>query len=107
MLNVAMPLFSLVDGRKIDLTSRQLPELAEQLGAFLAVKHQIEALDWRIEVLAGDPYLIANALAEKSLPSLFALAEVQRSTLYRYLRESEEQARLVPIALDPEQLGTE
>lgn len=104
MLNIAVPLYSLVDGRKIDLRSRQIPELAEHLGAYLTVSHGIEALDWRIEILAGEAYLIANALEEKSLPALLALVEVQRATLFRYERESSEQARLFPIVLDPDQL---
>lgn len=99
--NFALPLFSLVDQRKVDSSSSQLPELAEQLGAFLESRHGIRALDWRIEVMEAQPYLIMNAVAEESLPRLFALADVQHAQLFKYRRESAGQALLVPVAIDP------
>lgn len=97
----ALPLFSLVDARKVDLGSRQLPELAEQLGAFLESQHGVRALDWRIEVLGGGPYLVANGVASDALPALFALADIQKCQLYRYRRTSEEEAELKAVAIDP------
>lgn len=105
MDNYAIALYSIVDARKVDLRSPQLPQLAEHLGAFLTVKHQISALDWRIEVLGEGPYLIANAVSPESLPAFFALADVQKTQLYRYRRNRAEQAELIAVAIDPQALN--
>ncbi|MFP4541491.1 MAG: hypothetical protein ACLFR7_07655 [Opitutales bacterium] len=99
--NYALPLFALVDRHKVDLQSPQLPELAERLLEYLRAQLSLAALDARVEVLGRDPYLILNGVEPASLPRLLALADVQKTQLYRYRRESAEQATLTPIAVDP------
>lgn len=102
MDNYAIPLFAIVDRHKVDLASPRLPELAEQLGAFLESVHGVRALDWRIEILADQPYLVMNGVELAGLPRLFALADVQRTQLFKYRRESAEEAVLTPIAVKPD-----
>lgn len=99
--NYALPLFALVDRGKVDLQSPQLPELAENLYRYLAISINLDALDSRIEMLGDEPYLVLNGVAPASLPPLLALADVQKSQLFRYHRESSEQASLTPLAVDP------
>ena len=52
--NYALSLFALVDRSKVDDANQQLPELAEQLQAYLGGNMGIEILDSRIEQLGGD-----------------------------------------------------
>ncbi len=105
--NYALPLFALVNRHKVDLESRQLSELAEQLQGFLSANIGIAALDSRIEILARDPYLILNGVSEDSLPRLFALADAQRTQVFRYHRRSEAEATLTPLAVDPTAMDDE
>lgn len=100
--NYALPLYGIVDRHKIDLNSPQLDELAEQLRAYLEVKIGIAVLDSRIEVLGRDPYLVLNGMAEPSLPKLFALADVQNTQVFGYRRNTEGEATLTPLAVDPD-----
>lgn len=99
--NYALPLFALIDRAKVDLASPQLPELGEHLVGFLGGRFALDVLDGRIEILGEEPYLVLNGVAAASLPGLFALADVQRTQLYRYRRDSEQAATLVPVAIDP------
>lgn len=99
--NYAIPLFALVDRSRVDLRSPQLPELAENLLGFLQSQFSIDVLDCRIEQLGGETYLLLNGTAKAALPRLLALADVQRTTLSRYQRDSADVATLIPLAIDP------
>lgn len=99
--NYALPLFALVDRKKVDLDSPQLPELAEKLEVYLRDHLKIELLDGRIEQLGDEAYLILNGVSTASLPPLCALCDVQKVQLCRYRREDAESATLIPIAVDP------
>ncbi len=102
MDNYAISLFSIVDQSKVDLQSPQLQELAERLGLYLSASQGIASLDQRIEILTDQPFLILNGVQTEALPQLFALADVQRTQLFRYHRESPEKAVLTPIAVKPQ-----
>lgn len=99
--NYALPLFSLVNREKVDPTSPQMEQLAEQLQGFLAQQFDLQVLDVRIEQLAREPYLVLNGVASDGLPKLLALADVQRCQLFSYHRDSEDLATLTPVAVRP------
>ena len=99
--NYALPLYSLVDRDRVDLRSPQLDQLAEHIHGFLVDTIGLEALDGRIALLGGEPYMILNGTPESSLAKLLALADVQKTQLFRYERDSREQATLVPLAVVP------
>ena len=99
--NYALSLFALVDRTKVDTGHAQLPELAEQLQAYLVAKIGLDVLDCRVEQLGEGTYLILNGLANRSLPALFALCDVQKTALFRYHREDESSATLTRLAVDP------
>ena len=93
----AIPLFSLVDASKVDL-SRPIPEeLAEQLGLYLEGRLGIKALSHNVLLLEDTPYLILHGLEADSLPSLCSLVDVQRTQLFRYEREDEQTVLLTPL----------
>jgi hypothetical protein len=99
--NYALRLFALVDRAKLDAGGLPRDELAENLGGFLQHQFGLEALDVRIEQLAGEPYLILNGVARAGLPKLLALADVQKTQLFAYRRDSAELATLTPLAVKP------
>lgn len=99
--NYALSLFALVDRDKVDASSQQMPELAEQLQAYLSGNMGIDLLDCRIEVLGDETYLVLNGVAGASLPAVFALSDVQKTQLFRYRREDSDSATLTPLAVDP------
>ncbi len=101
MRSYAIPLFSIVDRNKIDLKSPQLPELAERLQLHLAAAYQIDAIDGRIELADDEPMLILHGVTMAGLVHLFALADAQRTQVYDYKRESEEQFTLRQLAVRP------
>lgn len=102
MDNFALPLFALIDRHKVDLGSPQLPQLAEQLQVYLASHLGLRVLDCRIEVLDQDrPLLVLNGVEAPELPRLFALADVQRTTVFRYHKLSAGQVELTPLAVKP------
>ena len=100
MRTYALPLFALIDRRKVDL-QRPLPEqLAEQLQLWLEAQCRIRMLNAKTLLPAGgEPLLILLGVDEGSLPALLALADVQRTTLYDYHREAEDRFSLAPVAL--------
>ena len=101
MRSYAIPLFSIVDPKKVDLKSPQLPELAEKLQLHLAQAYQIDAIDGRIELAGDEPMLVLHGVTTAGLPHLFALADVQRAQVYDYKRESEDQFTLRQLAVRP------
>ncbi|MEX0321062.1 MAG: hypothetical protein AB3N63_02815 [Puniceicoccaceae bacterium] len=93
----AVPLFSIVDEGKVDL-SKPLPEtLGEQLGLYLDGQFGIKSLSSPVMLLEGIPYLILHGVPEESLPALCSLVDVQRSQLFRYEREDQETVVLTPL----------
>lgn len=93
----ALPLFSLIDEGKVDL-SQPIPEaLGEQLGMYLDGQFGIKSLSSPVMLLEGVPYLVLHAVPEDSLPALCSLVDVQRSQLFRYEREDEETVTLTPL----------
>ena len=93
----AIPLFSLIDEGKVDL-SKPLPEtLGEQLGLYLDGQFGIKSLSSPVMVLDGLPYLVLHGISEEGLPALCSLVDVQRSQLYRYEREDEGTVLLTPL----------
>jgi len=102
MKNFAIPLYALVDAKKVDLQSPQLDDFAEQLQVYFATELAISFLDARIEILGAIPYMIFNAVEQESVPRLCALVDVQKTQLFRYQREDEEQATLTPLMVKPE-----
>ncbi len=93
----AIPLFSLIDEGKVDL-SKPLPEvLGDQLGLYLDGQFGIESLSSPVMLLEGDPYLVLHGVPAESLPALCSLVDVQRSQLFRYERDDEETVTLTPL----------
>ena len=99
--NYALKLFALVHRERVDPGRAQLEELALNLHGFLGHKLGLEVLDVRIEHLAREPYLVLNGVPASGLPKLLALADVQRTQLFAYHRDSAEKATLTPLAVKP------
>ncbi|MDP0498471.1 MAG: hypothetical protein Q7P63_00070 [Verrucomicrobiota bacterium JB022] len=103
MKNYALPLFSLVDQHKVNLDSPQLPQLAEQLQLFLGSRFGLHALDCRIEVLERKrAVFVLNGVEEEDLAPLFALADAQGTTVFRYERSGTDEVTLTPLAVKPD-----
>lgn len=95
----AVPLFALVDRRKVD-PDRELPEsLAEQLRLWLGQECGVHSLSARFVRAGSDAFLVLQGIPPESLPALCALADVQRTTLFRYERPDEETVRLTPVSV--------
>lgn len=93
----AVPLFALIDERKVDL-GQPLPEsLAEQLALFLEGTLGIKALSAQALLLGEVPYLVLYGVEEESLPALCSLVDVQKSQLFRYERTDQDSVRLTPL----------
>ena len=93
----AIPLFSLIDRKKVDL-SQPLPEsLAEQLQLYLEHQLGIELISAELAVIGDDAYLVLHGLDEHSLPVLCSLVDVQHTQLYRYERADAETVTLTPL----------
>lgn len=101
MGNYAIPLFSLIDRNKVDL-SEPLPEsLAEQLHLYLRDQFQIHSISAKLLRGGEYTYLVLHEVDEESLPKLIALVDVQKSQLFRYERKGEDEVQLTPLAVKP------
>ncbi|MCC5833131.1 MAG: hypothetical protein JJU20_00215 [Opitutales bacterium] len=97
----ALPLFALIDRSKVD-PSKPIPdELADHLHAYLEKAFGIRALSAKIILLQEKALLVLQALDDSTLPALLALADVQKSELFRYEREADDTVILTPIGIDP------
>lgn len=97
----AIPLFALIDRSKVD-PSKPLPdELADHLHAYLDKQFGIRSLSAKIILLQEKVLLVLQAVDESTLPALLALADVQKSGLFRYQRETDDTITLTPIGVDP------
>jgi hypothetical protein len=94
----AIPLFSLIDRSKVDL-SHPLPEaLGDQLAFFLNAKFGVEALSSQLLKMGdADAYLVLHEVPASSLPALCSLVDVQRTQLYKYERSDQDTVTLTPL----------
>jgi hypothetical protein len=93
----AIPLFSLIDRSKVDL-SHPLPEaLGDQLAFFLNAKFGVEALSSQLLRLGDEAYLVLHEVPADSLPALCSLVDVQRTQLFKYERSDQDTVTLTPL----------
>ena len=93
----AIPLFSLIDRSKVDL-SQPLPEaLGEQLTFYLNAKFGVEALSSKLLRLGEEAFLVLHEVPESSLPALCSLVDVQRTQLFKYERSDQDTVTLTPL----------
>ncbi len=83
----ALPLFSLVDRKKIDPETSDLRGLAAQLEKFLAHNFDVTAGTVSIEGVAQNAgeielFLLLADVPAESWPALMALADVQKTQLF-------------------------
>jgi len=97
----AISLFALIERAKVD-TGKDIPEeLGEQLGLFLQRELGITILTTQILQAGDDSLLLLKGIEDADLPALLALADVQKTQLFRYERDAEDAVTLTPIAVDP------
>ena len=93
----AIPLFSLIDADKVDLT-KPLPEsLGDQLALYLKAQFGIESLSADLLLLGDVAYIVLHGVPKESLPALCSLVDVQRTQLFRYEREDGQSVSLTPL----------
>jgi len=95
--NYAIPLFALIDRKKVDLSQPIPEELAESLQAYLRTECGIEALSCKLLQGGDDTMLVLHDVPEHSLPALCSLVDVQRAQLFRYERTAEDAVTLTPL----------
>ena len=101
-LDLALPLFALIDRQKVDPDKSDLAQLAEQLGAHIGESHGIEHEAVAIE---GGPgrgdssalYLVLLGVPESSWPAFLALAEVQRAQPFAFRTDGSGRFTLHPL----------
>jgi len=93
----AIPLFALIDGRKVDLNQPLPDSLGDQLAAYLKSRFGIDALSTQFLKRGEAVYLVLHEVPESSLPALCSLVDVQKTQLYRYERTDEETVTLTPL----------
>lgn len=93
----AIPLFSLIDRSKVDLSHPLPEELGEQLTFFLNAKFGVEALSSQLLRLGEDAYLVLHEVPDSSLPALCSLVDVQRTQLFKYERSDQDTVTLTPL----------
>lgn len=93
----AIPLFSLIDRKKVDLGQPLPEELGEQLALYLEARFGIRALSTNLLLLGEDPYLVLLGVSSDCLPALCSLVDVQRTQLFKYERTSPEEVTLTPL----------
>jgi hypothetical protein len=95
----ALPLYSVVDPAKVDPRNGLPESMADQLQAYFQVSLHIKALSFQFVMVSEDPYLLIGGLEKASLPALLALADVQKTTLYRFERPDPDTVTLTPLAV--------
>lgn len=100
--NFAISLFAVIDRKKVD-PSIDLPEtFAEHLQMYLLQDLGIECLSLRFLRSEQEVMMVMNGVPEKSLAALLALADIQKTELFRYERDDEERVTLTPIRVNPQ-----
>jgi len=94
-LDLALPLFALIDRDKVDPDRSDLAALAGRLGAHLETAHGIAHEAIAIEggtTASGTPalYLVLLGVPQDSWPAFLALAEIQKSKPFVFRREGDE-----------------
>lgn len=95
----AIPLFALVDPAKIDVDVGLPDSFADQLQAYFEAVLKIRALSFQFITARGEPYLVISGLEQDSLPALFSLADVQKTTLFKYDKPDMQTVVLTPLAV--------
>jgi hypothetical protein len=98
----ALPLYAVVDRHKVDPESPQISDLTERIRLHFQQAFGIESLEARVVFAEKQPLFVLDNVPESSLPALFALADVQRTRLFRYERTSGEEFQLTPLAVKVE-----
>lgn len=93
----AIPLFALIDRKKVDLDQPLPDSLGEQLAVYLNGQFGIESLSTQFLKRGEDAYLVLHEVPESSLPALCSLVDIQKTQLYRYERTDEETVTLTPL----------
>lgn len=101
-LDLALPLFALIDRKKVDPEKSDLARLAEQLGEHLMTAHGIVHEAAAIEGGearggAGELYLVLLGVPRESWPAFLALAEVQRAIPFVFRSEEDGRFSLHPL----------
>lgn len=93
----AIPLFSLIDSSKVDL-SQPLPEsLGEQLALYLEGQFGIKSLSSQLLLFKDEPFLVLHEVSRDCLPQLCSLVDVQRTQLFKYERTDQSTVTLTPL----------
>ena len=97
-LDLALPLFALVDRSKIDPDQSDLSSLAERLGTHLEQQHAIAHDAVAIEGGATGSgsaalYLVLLGVPQDSWPAFLALCEIQKAQPFVFRREPGEEQR--------------
>ena len=85
--NFALPLWSLVDQRKVELGKSDMRGLAKELGRWLNhnfdIEHKGTALEEPSDVSGlGEPMLIIAGVEQAKWPTMIALAQSKKSQLF-------------------------
>lgn len=105
--NFAIPLWSLVDQRKIELGKSDLRGLAKELGHWLNHNFDITHKGTVIEIPSGpaspgEPLLIIAGVAQAQWPTMIALAQTKKTRLYIVLLSDSGQFTLKELNLPAE-----
>ena len=105
--NFAIPLWSLVDQRKVELGKSDLRGLAKELGRWLNHNFDIDHKGTAIEEPtdpseSGEPMLIVAGVQESKWPAMIALAQSKKTKLFIVLVNESGQFTLKELILPKE-----
>jgi hypothetical protein len=99
--NFALPLWSLVDQRKVELGKSDMRGLAKELGRWLNhnfdINHKGTAIEDPTE--SGEPMLIVAGVEQSKWPAMIALAQSKKSKLFIVLVNESGQFTLKELIL--------
>lgn len=101
-LDLALPLFALIDRKKVDPEKSDLAELAGHLGEHFMEAHGIVHEAVSIEGGntrggSGELYFVMLGVPQESWPAFLALAEVQRAVPFVFRAEADGRFSLHPL----------
>lgn len=101
-LDLALPLFSLIDRKKVDPGKSDLAELAAHLGEhFLethGIVHEVASIEGgNTSGGSGELYFVMLGVPRESWPAFLALAEVQRAIPFVFRAEPDGRFTLHPL----------
>ena len=105
--NFAIPLWSLVDQRKVELGKSDLRGLAKELGRWLnhnfGIDHKGTAIEEPTDPSeSGEPMLIVAGVQESKWPAMIALAQSKKTKLFIVLVNESGQFTLKELILPKE-----